>query len=166
MAMDGGEMDDGRVYRRVLGTFATGVCVVTTKVGDQVAAITINSFTSVSLTPRLVLWCLDDRSDRYRYFAEAEQFAISVLGADQEPVSSRFARSGAFWADATGIADLAGVPVIAGGLAALACRAVERRTLGDHLVIVGEVFTHQARLGDGLTYFRGRYGQAQSPSDF
>lgn len=163
--MTNAEVDEGRMYRRTLGAFATGVCVVTAPVDGQVAAITINSFTSVSLTPRLVLWCLDDRSDRYRYFAEAEQFAISVLGAEQEPLSSRFARAGAFWASPEDLGDLAGLPVMAGGLAALACRTVERRTLGDHLVIVGEAFAHQARQGDGLTYFRGRYGLAASPAD-
>jgi flavin reductase (DIM6/NTAB) family NADH-FMN oxidoreductase RutF len=165
MMMSNGEVDDARQYRRALGAFATGVCVVTTGVGDQVVAITINSFTSVSLTPRLVLWCLDDRSDRYRYFQEAESFAISVLGADQEPISSRFARSGALWAEAQDLTTLAGAPVIAGALAALACRTVEKRTLGDHLVIVGEAFAHDARTGDGLTYFRGRYGVAASPAD-
>lgn len=163
--MDTGEIDDGRVYRRALGTFATGVCVVTAQTGAQVAAITINSFTSVSLVPRLVLWCLDDRSDRYRFFAEADQFAISVLGAAQEPISNRFARSGGFWAEPEDLADFAGVPTIAGALACLACTAIEKRTLGDHLVLVGEVFAHQTRAGDGLTYFRGRYGLAPSPPD-
>jgi flavin reductase (DIM6/NTAB) family NADH-FMN oxidoreductase RutF len=163
--MSNAEVDEARQYRRTLGAFATGVCVVTAKVGEQVVAITINSFTSVSLTPRLVLWCLDDRSDRYSYFAQAETFAISVLGADQEPISSRFARSGAFWAEAHDLADLSGAPVIRGALAALACRTVETRTLGDHLVIVGEAFAHDGRAGDGLTYFRGRYGLAASPAD-
>jgi flavin reductase (DIM6/NTAB) family NADH-FMN oxidoreductase RutF len=163
--MDSGDLDDIKIYRRTLGAFATGVCVVTAPAQGKVAAITINSFTSVSLTPRLVLWCLDDRSDRYRLFAEADQFAISVLGAEQEAVSSRFARAGGFWAEAQDLTDLSGVAAITGALAGLACRAVERRTLGDHLVIVGEVFGFSARPGDGLTYFRGRYGQAPTPTD-
>jgi flavin reductase (DIM6/NTAB) family NADH-FMN oxidoreductase RutF len=163
--MDSGDLDDSKTYRRALGAFATGVCVVTAPSQVKVAAITINSFTSVSLTPRLVLWCLDDRSDRYRFFAEADQFAISVLGADQEAVSSRFARSGAFWAEPQDLTEVAGVAAITGALSALACRTVERRTLGDHLVIVGEVFGFAAKPGDGLTYFRGFYGQAASPGD-
>lgn len=162
--MSGGEHEDSRAYRRALGSFATGVCLITAPDGDGAAAITVNSFTSVSLKPRLILWCLDDRSDRYAAFATAAVFGVNVLSATQQTVSSRFAQPGVWQVEADALARLEGVPVLNAGLARLACRTHERITLGDHLVVVGEVLGFAADDGDGLTYFRGRYGEALSPA--
>lgn len=83
---------DTAAYRRALGAFATGVCVVTADSPAGPLGITVNSFTSVSLTPRLVLWCLDERSDRWPVFAAAERFAIHVLPSTDKPLASRFAK--------------------------------------------------------------------------
>lgn len=149
-------------YRRALGAFATGVALVTADGPKGPVGIVVNSFTSVSLTPRLVLWCLGDQSDRYGVFATAERWAINVLAATQEPLSRRFVRAGAVDAADVACARLADAPVLSGALSIFACRSHERRKLGDHLVIVGEVLAYEARDGDGLTYYRGRYGVASS----
>ena len=156
-------MDD-KAYRQALGCFATGVCVVATRAKGAVSGITINSFTSVSLTPRLVLWCLDDRSDRYAAFAEARVWGLSVLAPDQQEIASRLARQGGHAIeDGETLDGPEGAPLLPGALAHFACRTWRTTTMGDHLVVVGEVVGFDMRAGDGLTYFRGRYGRAPQP---
>lgn len=154
----GGSGDDERAYRRALGGFATGIALIATEGPAGAAGIVVNSFTSVSLQPRLVLWCLGDASDRYTHFAEAERWSVSVLAAAHEAICARVARPGAWDIADLALARLAGLPVLVGALGQLACTTVERRPVGDHLVIVGAVEAFAATDGAGLTYFRGRYG--------
>ncbi len=158
--MSGEHQDDARAYRRTLGCFATGVCLITVADREGPAAITVNSFTSVSLHPRLILWCLDAGSDRYRLFAEAEAFGVNILAADQQAVSARFATPGACRVEADVIEMWGAAPVLRHGLARLSCTVARRDVMGDHLVIVGAVERFDAEPGAGLTYFRGRYGEA------
>ncbi len=156
--------DPQRAYRSALGCFATGVAVVSVAHGGSIIGLTVNSFTSVSLSPPLLLWCLDEGADRYAAFAAASVFGVSVLGGDQQALSHRFAGAGpiALGPDEAEIG-AEGAPLLARALARFACRAVERRVWGDHLVILGETLTFDSAAGDGLTYFRGRYGRAISP---
>lgn len=162
--MSGAQQDDARAYRRALGCFATGVCLITVAHADGPAAITVNSFTSVSLHPRLILWCLDAGSDRYRVFAEAEAFGVNILSADQQQISARFAAPGAVRVEPDLVETWGPAPVLRHGLARLGCTVTRRDVMGDHLVIVGAVERFDAAVGAGLTYFRGRYGEAQDPS--
>jgi flavin reductase (DIM6/NTAB) family NADH-FMN oxidoreductase RutF len=154
---------DVREYRRALGAFATGVAVVTTADGcGGVIGITINSFTSVSLDPPLVLWCLDDASDRRDPFVVTERFCVNILGADDSALSDRFAkgeeyRLGPEELDPT----LNDPPRLRHALSRLACTVRQRTQVGDHLVIIGEVTEFDAGEGDGLLYFRGRYARAR-----
>lgn len=153
------EIPEPVAYRRALGGFATGVCVVTADTRDGPLGITINSFTSVSLEPRLILWCLDERSQRWKAFADVERFSVHVLGADDRHLAARFAR---------GICVLApeeyeragdGAPQLRGVLTRLDCRTHDRIAMGDHMTIVGAVEGFQATRGDALVFFRGRYGR-------
>jgi flavin reductase (DIM6/NTAB) family NADH-FMN oxidoreductase RutF len=154
------EFDDAAAYRRGLGGFATGVVLVTAEGPAGSAGIVVNSFTSVSLSPRLVAWCLGDASDRFAVFAAAELWAINVLSADQQDIASRFARPGGSAAADVAVETLGGCPVLPGAVAQLVCRTYDRRAVGDHMMIIGEVSAFRATPGDGLTYFRGRYGRA------
>ena len=90
-------MDEGapdQLFRRVMGAFATGVTVVSASgAGGRMAGITVNSLTSVSLNPRLLLWCLGDQSERYDFFAAADVWGVTVLGAADEDLARRFARA-------------------------------------------------------------------------
>ncbi|MBX7247835.1 MAG: flavin reductase family protein [Caulobacteraceae bacterium] len=153
-------MDDAaKDYRRALGSFATGVTVVTAEDAEGALGLTVNSFTSVSLQPPLILWCLDDVCDRRHVFHSAERFAVNVLSAEDHDRSRRFAR-GAGRPDADELEDGAtGVPLLKGALARFECEVRERIQLGDHQVIVGEVLAWESRKGEGLVFFRGRYGR-------
>jgi flavin reductase (DIM6/NTAB) family NADH-FMN oxidoreductase RutF len=148
-------------YRQALGCFATGVIVVTAIGPGGPTGLTINSFTSVSLAPRLVLWCLDCFSERGQIFLETPRFGLNVLAAGQRDLAVRFAEPGsnAWPNEAARTPDASGLQ-LEGGLAFLDCRAVQRIELGDHIVLVGEVEAFSARGGDGLTYYQGRYGCA------
>jgi 3-hydroxy-9,10-secoandrosta-1,3,5(10)-triene-9,17-dione monooxygenase reductase component len=159
------ESDPEQAYRRAMAAFATGVTVVTAAAGDgALSGMTVNSLTSVSLAPRLLLWCLGDKSARYRPFAEADAWGVTVLAADAEATARRFAQ-----ASLQDVADheaelFAGVTVLREGLAHLACRTHDRRQAGDHLIIIGEVLDVRARSGAALTFFRGGYGALAGPA--
>lgn len=155
--------EDDLAYRAALGAYATGVAVVTARDGAGVTqAITVNSFTSVSLRPRLILWCLGDESERYETFAAAAYFGVCVLGADQRAMAAHCAQSGAEF-DESITEDLAGAPALKGALTRLACRTTTRQSHGDHLVIVGEVMAFDARAGAGLLFYRGEFGSVGAP---
>lgn len=154
--------DASVAYRRALGTFATGVCVMTVEGPDGPVGITANSFASVSLQPRLILWSIALGSERRHAFAHADRFAVHVLAADDAERADRFARG-----DCRLTADDAELgqgqaPKLSGVLAWLDCTVHARSEVGDHLVIIGRVERFEAVEGEALTYFRGRYGRATS----
>jgi flavin reductase (DIM6/NTAB) family NADH-FMN oxidoreductase RutF len=89
---------DARALRDALGTFATGVCLVSLVDERGVAhALTVNSFASVSLDPPLVLWSLQKDSDTYPLYAEAPRYSIATLAASRKPVDALRAKG---WAPA------------------------------------------------------------------
>tara|TARA_R110002051_G_scaffold1626_2_gene9037 strand:- start:2860 stop:3360 length:501 start_codon:yes stop_codon:yes gene_type:complete len=147
-------------YRRALGGFATGVCVVTAQSPEGAFGITVNSFTSVSLDPPLILWCLDESSERHDLFAAATRFAVHVLPVEDREMSDRFAWGTCRLSPEEFDTDSAKPPRLRNALVRLDCLTHEQIRMGDHLVIVGAVQRFESRPGDALTYFRGRYGIA------
>jgi flavin reductase (DIM6/NTAB) family NADH-FMN oxidoreductase RutF len=153
-------------FRRVMSAFATGVTVVSAEgPGGRLAGITVNSLTSVSLKPRLLLWCLGDESERYEFFKRAEIWGVTVLGADDEVLGRRFARAETEVIEASEVERFAGAPVLRAGLAHIACRTHDRRAMGDHLIITGEVIDLRVKPGAALTFFRGAYGSVADPRE-
>lgn len=152
---------DPRAFRQALGCFSTGIVVVTVGEGEAAKGITVNSFTSVSLDPPLVLWCLGRHSSRYDLFTTPDKFTISVLAAEQQAIASRLA--GAAECGVVGLALAAtknGVPGIAGALAVFECSREAMHEAGDHVIIIGRVTAFTAREdGAPLLYARGRYGE-------
>lgn len=147
-------------YRRALGAFPTGVTVVTAEDDQGPLGLTVNSFTSVSLDPPLVLWCLQNTSDRRHAFSAAQYFAVNFLGADDRHHSQRFA-SQAYRLDPEELDSAPGrAPFLKGALTRLECLTRKRLEIGDHTVLVGEVVAFDTRDGDALLFFRGRYGRA------
>ncbi|PJE35363.1 flavin oxidoreductase [Pseudooceanicola lipolyticus] len=144
-------------YREALGSFGTGVTVVTTMTPDGPTAMTANSFASVSLDPPLVLWCPARASRRHDLFTGAEQFIIHVMAQDQEPIAAHFASRGS---DFSTIAwhPAQGQPRLDLCLTAFLCRRSAVHPGGDHSIVVGEVQQVWHRDGLGLIFKRGRYG--------
>ena len=150
-------------YRRALGGFATGVCVVTAQTEEGPYGITVNSFTSVSLDPPLVLWCLDRASDRHDAFAAADRFAVHMLPVEDREMSDRFAWGVCRLSSGEFDSASAEPPRLKNALTRLDCVATDRIVMGDHLIIVGAVQRFETRPGAALTYYRGRYGVALEP---
>lgn len=162
------ELFDVCAFRRALGCFPTGVGVVTTLVGGLARGITVNSFTSVSLDPPLILWCIDARSSRSPAFTAAKAFTISVLAREHEMVSARLATPGEHGLDGLELVETAlGPPAIADALAVLECTQETLHEAGDHTIIVGRVarFTWRKN-GEPLVFFRGRYGALARTGEF
>ncbi len=159
-------MDVETQYRRAMGAFATGVTVVTAANGEgRVSGITVNSLTSVSLKPRLLLWCLGEESARYDTFAKADVWGVSVLGAGEEALAVRYSRAETETVEPSEADLFAGAPVLNTGIAHFACRTFERRRGGDHLIIIGEVTDLKVQSGAALTFFRGLYGRLDDPRE-
>jgi 4-hydroxyphenylacetate 3-hydroxylase, reductase component len=156
---------DIRAFRQALGSFPTGVAVVTTaEPGLHPIGITVNSFTSVSLDPPLVLWCLDRKSDRFERFMAAAKFTVSVLGTAHEDVSARLARPGAHALEGIDLLPTElGPPALAEALAIFECEAHAGHDGGDHAILIGRVVRFARRdAGAPLVYFRGGYGALAS----
>ena len=153
---------DAREFRNALGSFATGVTIVTTRdaAGHDVG-LTANSFNSVSLDPPLVLWSLARSSNSLAAFVDAKHFAVHILAADQEPLSNRFATRGADkFAGLQMERGEGGTPLLHGCAARFECRTAYRYAGGDHEIFVGEVLTFEHFDRPLLVYQKGGYALA------
>ncbi len=147
-------------FRKVCSRFATGVAVLT--VADSSGSphgLTVNSFTSVSAAPPLVLVCIDNGCTLLPMFENASHFGLSFLAEEQQDLSTRFAFvperrfDGVSWT-----ASANGIPIIAGVLGWMDCRIVQRIEAGDHRILIGEVTAAQSRVdGHPLLYFGSGY---------
>ena len=157
---DGGTINAAR-YRQVLGHFATGVTVVTTATDGQPAGLAVNSFTSVSLAPPLVAFCVARTSSTWPRIQAVGAFCVNILSEDQEDLCRVFATSGADkfrgvgWRPAE-----SGAPILGGALAWIDCSIESEHPAGDHLIVVGRVRElGVAREGRPLVFYRGGYGR-------
>lgn len=151
-----------RELRDALGKFATGVCIVTaiSKQGEAIG-MTINSFSSVSLEPPLVLWSIQYTSECFETFNAAEKFAVNILAIEQEELSNAYARKGGHGlVESHYRVGKTGSPILRDVLASFECRQWARYPGGDHLIIVGEVLELVVRpSGRPLLFHTGKYGQ-------
>jgi len=150
---------DPRTLRDVLGEFATGIAVVTTRSADgQPVGVTINSFASVSLEPPLVLWSLGLHSPSLAAFESCSHYAVNILAADQAEFSQRFAQSQSDRFAGIDLAVGAGdTPLLPGCCAWFECRNELRYPGGDHVILVGHVEAIQREEKPPLIFHRGRY---------
>ena len=151
---------DLRDFRAALGAFATGVTIVTTRgrQGEPVG-LTVNSFTSVSLDPPLVLFCLERAAHSHAAFAHSGCFSLSILAEEHQHLSRGFAASPErHWDEIEPEVQASGAPIIKGALAWIDCKTEAIHRAGDHDILVGRVVAlGHARQGRPLLYWRGRY---------
>lgn len=145
--------------RQFAGHFPTGVAVVTTRdLQGKSYGVTINAVTSLSLTPPLLLICLDKCSNTLAAIAESGTFCLHYLEANQSHVSRVFAsKSDDKFAEIASRLSEAGNPILDGVLAASECRVTETYPGGDHTIVVGMVERIQMGGGEPLLYHRGGY---------
>jgi flavin reductase (DIM6/NTAB) family NADH-FMN oxidoreductase RutF len=151
---------DCREFRDTLGSFATGVTVVTALApSGEWIGLTVSSFNSVSLNPPLILWSLSADSPNLEAFRSATRYAVNVLSADQQEISNRFAaRRGDRFADVLVRVGRGGVPLIEGCCAAFECVNETQYPGGDHVIFVGRVERYmQGEAKLPLIFHGGRY---------
>ena len=151
---------DPKEQRRILGKFATGVTVASTKFEDRLWGLTANAVTSLSLDPPLVLLCIQRNGQSLDRFKSAGCFALSILSADQRELSDRFAFKGP--KDFSGLevkTAVTGAPILPDALGWVDCRLTEVLPGGDHDIRIGEIVAGDAQEGQPLLYFGGKYGQ-------
>lgn len=145
--------------RRALGTFATGVTVVTTVDGDGTPrGFTANSFTSVSLEPPLILVCLAKSAASCPVFAAAQSYAVNILCEDQKDVSAVFSsRTEDRFAAVDWSTRTTGCPILDGVVAWLDCRMHQIIDAGDHYILIGRIVDYDYAASSPLGYCRGAY---------
>jgi flavin reductase (DIM6/NTAB) family NADH-FMN oxidoreductase RutF len=150
-------------FRKAMGTFATGVTIITLDLDGEVHGMTANAFASVSLDPLLVLVCVDHNARTHAHLHARKRFGINVLSEDQKKISEYYARPTAAHEHAEEQAgarfDRAkhGTPILRGALAYLECRLHSAQEAGDHTIFIAEVEDVVVREGEPLLFFRGDY---------
>jgi flavin reductase len=150
-------------FRKAMGSFATGVTIITVDLDGEVHGMTANAFASVSIDPLLVLVCVDHSTRTHAHLHARKRFGINVLSQDQRAISEYYSRperaheraeveAGAHF-DRT----RHGTPMLHGSLAYLECRLHSAQVAGDHTIFIAEVEDAVVRGGDPLLFFRGAY---------
>ena len=157
---------DAQDFRRALGTFATGVTIITTRRPDgELAGLTANSFNSVSLSPPLVLWSLSQFAPSLPAFQGSPYFAVNILAADQAHLAEKFCRRSENKFAGVGVRfGVGGVPLLDGVAASFTCRNEIRYYGGDHVIFIGEVTTYEYTDREPLVFSRGRYMAIGGPA--
>ena len=152
---------DQREFRNAVGCFATGVTVITTldSNGEKVG-ITANSFSSLSLDPPLILFCVDSKINSFDAFENCANFIVNVLHEEQQDISNNFARSSdEKWDGVLHEFGKNGCPSFGNSIAVLECKKDAIHEGGDHLIIVGEVtnIKYDVENNRPLLYYNGSY---------
>ena len=147
------------LFRQVMGNFATGITVVTTReINGLPRGLTVNSFTSVSLDPVLVLVCFDKKLSSLDAFQHSKRFGVSVLADNQEDVSRLFAKKDTERPASLYFEGKLGMPLLKNSLAVMECDTVEIYPGGDHWIFLGEVkHADVLQAAQPLLFFCGKY---------
>ena len=149
---------DSKLQRQVMGRFATGVTLVTTRYGEQIWGMTANAVMSLSLDPPRILISIDRQNRMHKHLSKSKCFAVNMLTKEQEAISRRFASSGP-----KDLSDLAlsvaetGAPILDDALAFIDCRLVQVVPGGDHDMFIGEPIAGNVGNGQPLIFYGGNY---------
>ena len=151
-------------YRDALAAWASGICLVTTAVGEERAGLTVSSFCSVSLKPPTVLASIERQGQTRQLIHQSQSFAVNILRTEQRALAERFAGlrgegdrfRGAVWY----AGERTGAPLLQGALAALECRVLQQHEVGEHTVWIGLVLAAELSLAKAvpLAYHQRQWG--------
>jgi flavin reductase (DIM6/NTAB) family NADH-FMN oxidoreductase RutF len=154
---------NSEIFKRAVGKFPTGVTIISTSYQNTFFGFTANSFTSVSLLPALISFCLDKSASCFHAFSQVGHFAISILAADQSNLSQHFAAplnniNSKFTNIDHEVGGVAGCPLIIGATCWLECKKYDQITCGDHDIFIGLVENTQINDHKSpLVYFAKSY---------
>jgi flavin reductase (DIM6/NTAB) family NADH-FMN oxidoreductase RutF/DNA-binding GntR family transcriptional regulator len=158
---------DNETFRHVIGHFASGVTVITTRHGDEDFGATASAMSSLSLEPPMLLVCLNTRSSTQEAIHASGRLGVNILDENQGVVAERFAssRGANKFAGINVERGEGGVPLLADALAFCECQVAESVVAGTHRVFLSNVIRAVAREGSPLTYFRGKFGRFEVEQD-
>lgn len=158
---------DAEDFRAAMGSWPSGVTIVTSRAGDQVHGMTVSDFSGVSLDPPLALVCASKTSVTTGLIEKGKCFGVNVLKSDQSALSNKFASKKNEFERFEGVETFeatTGAPLLRDALVNLDCRVVAVHDAGDHLLCVGEIERVQVNEGEPLIFFRGAYGRFEPAS--
>ena len=158
---------DADEFRAAMGSWTSGVTIVTSRAGEQVHGMTVSDFSGVSLDPPLALVCGAKSSVTTGLIEEGRCFGVNVLRFGQDGLSNKFASKKDEFKRFEGVETFeaqTGAPLIRDALVNLDCRVVAVHDAGDHVLCVGEIEAAQVNEGVPLVFFRGGYGRFESAS--
>lgn len=147
---------DPKLFRRVMGRFATGVTVITAEAEDGVRGMTANAFMSGSLTPPLCIVSVAKKARLHDVLGEIGHFGVSILAQGQEAISQHFAGQGVSQPELL-FEHMSGVPVLAGVSAAIASEIVATHDCGDHTLFIGRILAMRDDERLPLVFHSGKY---------
>jgi flavin reductase (DIM6/NTAB) family NADH-FMN oxidoreductase RutF len=147
---------DDRLYRNVMGSFATGVTVITTEVAEVVHGMTANAFMSVSLNPKLIAISIGEKARMHQYIKDSKKFAINMLSADQQNESKQFSGQLKSESEIT-FSSYKGIPILEETLAVVTCELHSEYVVGDHTIFIGQVTGVKHEQKDPLLFNQGKY---------
>ena len=149
---------DSKFLRKTLSKYSTGVTVVTSTDNDgNPIGMTVNSFTSVSLQPALVLWCIDKKQPSYNSFMNAKGYAVNILSKEQNDLCYKFASQlDDKFENVNWKSSLNGFPLVDNSSAWFDCKKGNYYSGGDHQILVGEVTSFDSSELEPLTYWNGQ----------
>ncbi|MBE1555181.1 flavin reductase family protein [Sporosarcina limicola] len=155
MQIVGQEVDD-RLFRNAMGSFTTGVTVITTEIAEEVHGMTANAFMSISLNPRLVAISVGENARMFQYIKDAKKFAVNILSSDQQKESMQFA--GQLKEEhEIAFSTYKGLPIIEDALAVVTCELHSEYVAGDHTIFIGHVTGVKLSQKDPLLFSQGKY---------
>ena len=145
-------------FKKTLSTFATGITVVTTKYNSILYGKTINSFSSLSLSPPLVLFSLDKKSSKLEIFKHSKKITINILSKKQKIISNNFAKKKPDWNKIEYDIIKNGNPIIKNCVSNLDCKIIDKLKKGDHIIFVCKVLQviNNNKL-EPLIYYNSKY---------
>lgn len=153
--LDSGPIDPEQ-FRNVLGRFASGVTIVTTKVADNIHGMTASSFVSVSLNPPLILVSIDKAARFHNLLKESGRFGVSILSENQQPLSNHFADRKTSGIEVPYI-EKDNIALIDGAIAHLIVDVNQIYSAGDHSLFLGKVRYLKSFNGRPLVFYSGNY---------
>lgn len=158
---------DADEFRRALGSWPSGVTIVTSRAGDVIHGMTVSDFSGVSLEPPLAVVCASKSSVTTGVIMEGGCFGVNVLKQDQDVLSNRFAsKKDEFkrFENVETFEAVTGAPLLRDALVNLDCRLVASHDAGDHILCIGEIEEARVNEGQPLLFFQGGYGRFESAS--
>ena len=159
MAKINHEIDD-RLFRNAMGSFATGVTVITTEVEEEIHGMTANAFMSISLNPKLVAISIDEKAKMLEHIRTANKFAVNILSTAQKEVSMQFAGQNKDDVEVSFVS-YKGLPTVENSLAVVTCEVQSEIVVGDHTIFIGEVTGVKLEEFDPLLFSKGKYRELQ-----